>query len=229
MDPFETKIESPSVVDRTIHNTHLSSTNKLFTMDLEYANKQIDTITEQAYSAKKLCVVLEDQDRITEDSYQLLQTLYDRTNKSIEDYYKYLRTVDVDPRDSYITAWLRDEGTDILEHVEEVLDSKKDNITRGINFDLIFDMQRHVRDVYRNMMDIYATVKWEESITAKQHEDLKICCENTYTAEGNYREYLFKNLHKDDREEFLNYVKGLGDETDKVHEFLSKVSLKSSE
>lgn len=89
------------------------------TMDLEDANNRIDFIQKTLYEASRQC-------KYRPVDTEKIETLLETFKKALDDYYKYLRDNDVDPQDSYITAWYyKEDGLETLEWIENFVDRMK--------------------------------------------------------------------------------------------------------
>lgn len=86
--------------------------------DIEYANKQIDFIQDEYVELYKLYRLTKEQDN--QENRGNLQGKWNIVHSSIAEYIKYLWDVGINPRESYITKWIKDH--DVWEMLDEMED-----------------------------------------------------------------------------------------------------------
>jgi len=87
-------------------------------MDIEYANKCIDKIQEEFDALFVAHHSMKKHYNLTKYDIDYLEDLYTTIIKRIREYYLYLKSVDILPKDSYLTKWIDEH--DIYEQLEVV-------------------------------------------------------------------------------------------------------------
>jgi hypothetical protein len=196
-------------------------------MDIKYANERIDFITGKVYEAKRIYDEISDMYNTEQYDYNRIENRYYDAKSAIHEYYEYLEKVNMDPRDSYLTAWLREEGEDILEQLGGFLHGQREGDEES-NFPLIFNKQTKVNAALEETFELYEKIKWEEFISPEQHQTLKTSLESTWKVMGEYSDYIHTNIPNFNYR-FFQFLGDVDDDLDKVYDFLTIVSLKSSE
>jgi hypothetical protein len=196
-------------------------------MDIKYANERIDFITKQVYEAKRIYDEISDMYNTEQYDYNRIENRYYDATSAIKEYYEYLEKVNVNPRDSYLTAWLREEGHDILDRLEGFLHGQREG-DEDSNFPLIFNKQKQVKAALDETFALYKKIKWEESISPEQHQTLKTSLDTTYKVMGDYSDYIHTNIPNFNYR-FFQFLGDVDDDLHQIYDFLIIVSLKSSE